>query len=57
VCFGPSYKENKILTGINMELKYRAETERNIQRLLYLVIHPKYSYQTQILLWTTRSTC
>jgi hypothetical protein len=26
-CFSPSLKENKILTGANMEIKYRAEIE------------------------------
>jgi hypothetical protein len=55
-CFCSSYKENKILTGANMELKYSAETEgKGIQRLPHLGIHPIYSHQTQTLLWMPRS--
>jgi hypothetical protein len=50
--------QNKILTGANMEIKCKAEAEgKAIQRLSHLVIHPIYSYQTQTLLWMTRSPC
>ena len=57
-CFSPSYKENKILTGANMEIKCRAETEGNAtQRLSHLGIHPIYSYQIKALLWMPRSAC
>ena len=49
---------NEILTGGNMEIKCRAETEGNAtQRLFHLGIHPIYHYQTQILLWMLRSAC
>jgi hypothetical protein len=49
--FGPSSKENKIITGENMEIKCRAETEgKTIQRLSHLGIHSIYSHQTEILL-------
>jgi hypothetical protein len=45
--FGPSLKENKILTKANMQMKCRAQTEgKAIQRLSLLGIHPIYSYQT-----------
>jgi hypothetical protein len=38
---------NKILTGVNMETKYGAETEgKAIQRLSHLGIHPIHSHQT-----------
>jgi hypothetical protein len=41
-------KWNKILTGVNMETKCRAETEgKAIKRLTHLEIHPIYSHQTQ----------
>ena len=44
-------KGNKILTGANMETKCRAETEGKAnQRLSYLGVHPRYSYQTLTLL-------
>jgi hypothetical protein len=40
-CFIPSYKENKINTGANMEVKCRAEAKgKSTQRLSYLGIHP-----------------
>jgi hypothetical protein len=56
-CFSPS-QNNKILTGANMEIKYRTETKgKAIQRLSQLGIHPIYNYQTQILLWLKRSAC
>ena len=39
-----------------MEIKYRAETEgKATQRLPHLGIHPIYSYETQTLLWMSRS--
>ena len=42
---------NKIPMGGDTETKYGAETEgKAIQKLLYLKIHPMYSYQTQTLL-------
>jgi hypothetical protein len=45
-------KGNKILTGGNMETKYRTETEgKAIRRLPHLGIHPIYSHQIQTLLW------
>jgi len=48
-------KENKILTGGNRETNSEAETEgKAIQRLSYLGIHPKYSHQTQTLLWIAK---
>jgi hypothetical protein len=41
----------KILTGANMEIKCRAETEgKATQRLSHLGIHPIYRHQTQTLL-------
>ena len=44
-------KGNKTLTGVNMETKGRAETEGKAnQRLSYLGVHPRYSYQTLTLL-------
>jgi hypothetical protein len=44
-------KGNKIPMGGDTETKYGAETEgKAIQKLLYLKIHPMYSYQTQTLL-------
>jgi hypothetical protein len=40
-------RENKILTGGNMETECGAESEEKaIQRLLHVVIHPIYSHQT-----------
>ena len=46
----------KILTGRNMETKYGAEIEgKAIQRLPYLGIHPIYSHQIWMLLWTLQS--
>jgi hypothetical protein len=40
------------------EIKCAVETEgKTIQRLLYLGIHPTYSYQTQTLLWMPTSAC
>jgi hypothetical protein len=57
-CFSPSLKENNILTGANMEIKCRAETEgKTIQRLPHLGTNPIYSYQNQTLLWMSRSVC
>ena len=51
-------RENKILTGENIETKCGAETEgKAIQRLSYLGIHPIYIHQTQILLCMSRSAC
>jgi hypothetical protein len=48
----------KYSTGVNMEIKCRAETEgKAIQRLSYLWIHSIYSYQTQTLLWMPTSAC
>ena len=48
--FGPSL-ENKILTGANMEIKSRAETEgKATQRLSPMGIHSIYRHQTQTLL-------
>jgi hypothetical protein len=45
-------RENKVLTGGNMEIKRGAETEgKIIQRLPHLGIHLIYSRQTQTLLW------
>ena len=50
-CFGPSHKENKILTEANMEIKCGAETDgKATRRLSHLGIHPIYSYQTQTFL-------
>ena len=49
-------KENKILTGANMDTECGAETKgKAIQRLPHLGIHPIYSYQTQTLLWKLTS--
>ena len=54
--FSSSEKGNKVLIGVNMELKYRAETEEKvILRLFYLVIHPIYSHQTPTLLRMPRN--
>jgi hypothetical protein len=51
-------KENKILTGANIEIKCRANTEgKAIQRLPHLGTHPICSHQTQTLLWMPRSAC
>jgi hypothetical protein len=48
----------KILTGVNMEIKYRTETEGKApQELSHLGIHLIYSYQIQTLLWMPRSSC
>jgi hypothetical protein len=48
----PPRRDNKILTGANIETKCGTETEENdIQRVPHLEIHPIYSYQTQTLLW------
>jgi hypothetical protein len=45
-------RENKIPMGGDTETKCGAETEgKAIQRLSHLRIHPRYSYQTQTLLW------
>jgi hypothetical protein len=45
-------RRNKILMGGN-----GTETEeKDIQRLPHLEIHPIYRYQTQTLLWMSRST-
>jgi hypothetical protein len=51
-------KGNKILTGGNTETNCRAEIEgKAIQRLPQLDIHAIYIYQTQTLLWMSRSAC
>jgi hypothetical protein len=51
-------RENKILTGGNMETTCGAETEgKVIQRLPHLGIHPIYSHQTWTLLWMLKSAC
>ena len=57
-CFGSSEKGNKILKGVNTEIKSRVEPEGEvIQRLSYLGIHPIYSHQTPALLWMPRNAC
>jgi hypothetical protein len=49
---------NKILMGRNTETKCGAETEEKaIQRLSYLVIHPRHRHQTQTLLLKPKSAC
>ena len=49
---------NKIPTGGDTETKCGVKTEEKvIQRLPHLQIHPIYSYQTQTLLWMSRSAC
>jgi len=49
-------RQNKILTGGNMEIKCGAETEgKAIQKLPHLRIPLKYSHQTQTLLRMPRS--
>jgi hypothetical protein len=51
-------KGSKILTGVNMETKCRAETEgKAIQKLSHLGIHPIYSHQNLTLLWMPRNGC
>jgi hypothetical protein len=51
-------RENKILTGGNMETKCGAETEgKAIWRLPPLGIHPIYSHQTWMLLLMLGSAC
>jgi hypothetical protein len=51
-------RENKMLTGGNMETKCGAETEgKAIQRLSHLGIHSIYSHQTRTLLWMPGSAC
>jgi hypothetical protein len=46
---------NKILTGTNMKIKCRAETEgKATQGLCHLGIHPIHRHQTQTLLWMPR---
>jgi hypothetical protein len=51
-------KGNKILMGIIMKTKSRAETEgKAIQRLSHLGIHPVDFHQTQTLLWMPRNAC
>ena len=47
---------HKILMGVNKEKMCEAVTEgKAIQRLPHLGIYPIYSYQTETLLWMTRS--
>jgi hypothetical protein len=49
---------NKILIGVNMETKCRAETEGKAnQRLPHLGILLIYSHQTQTLLWMPTGAC
>jgi hypothetical protein len=49
-------RQNKILTGENMETKFGANMEGNpIQRLSHLGFHPIYKHQTQTLLWMPRT--
>jgi hypothetical protein len=51
-------RENKRLTGANIETKHGAESEEKAtQRLPHLGMHPIYSHQTQTLLWMPRSVC
>ena len=47
---------NKIPTRGDTETNHGSETEgKTMQRLLYLWVHPTYSYQTQTLLWMPAS--
>jgi hypothetical protein len=49
---------NKILMSGNAETNYGTDTEgKVIQRLPHLGIHPKYSHQTQTLLWMPSGAC
>jgi hypothetical protein len=49
-------RENKILTGGNMEIKHGSESEgKVIQRQPHLGIHPIYNQQTKTLLWMPTS--
>jgi hypothetical protein len=51
-------RDNKLLTGANIEKNCGAETEgKAIQRLPHLRIYPTYSLQTQTLLWIPKSSC
>jgi hypothetical protein len=51
-------KRNKVpMEGVT-ETKYGADIEgMTIQRLPYLIIHPIYNHQTQILLWKPTRAC
>jgi hypothetical protein len=51
-------RDSKIPMGGDTKTNCGTETEgKAIQRLPHLGIHPIYSYQTQTLLWMSRSTC
>ena len=49
---------SKMQMGGDTETKCGGETEgKAIQRLPHLGIHPRYSHQTQTLLWMPTSAC
>ena len=51
-------KRKKIPTGLNMKIKYRAETGgKVIQRMSQPGVHHRHSHQTPTLLWMLRIAC